>query len=262
MSDTHLKAVELNRKAESAFKRADYKQALSLYSEALRTDRSIENINGIAINLINIAAVYRETGDRANAHKYIDEISNSGLTTPESSLSSEAALVKASVCADESRYDLAAEWADRALSFCQDKECGTEGKIYNLKARISLLKGDAASALGYGDKGLELNVKQNDNVETANSLRLIAAAKASKGDKDGARKFYEDALAIDKTSGLSKKVIVDLAGIGDILSTKGKNEEALKYYQRALSAAKSEGAEQAVKDLSSKISNLNKKQGQ
>ena len=262
LSDTHLKAVELNRKAEAAFRKADYKQALGLYSEALRTDRSIENLDGIAINLINIAAVSRETGDKVNAHKYIDEIFNSSPMTQNPSLLAEAAFVKASICADESRYALSSEWADRALSYCRDKECGPEGKLCNLKARLSLLTGDPASALSYGGTGLELNSKYEDSEEIANSLRLIAAAKASKGDKEGARKLYEEALAIDKAAGLSRKVIIDLAGIGDILAAQGRNEDALHYYQRALSAAGSAGTEQAVKDLSAKIGVLNKKQKQ
>ena len=262
LSDTHLKAAELNRKAETAFRKADYKQALVLYSEALRTDRSIENLDGIAINLINLAAVSRETGDRVKAHKYIDEIFKSSPMTKDPSLLTEAAFVKASVCADEGRYDLSTEWADRALSYCRDKECGTEGKLYNLKARLSLLKGDPASALSYGGTALELNSKYKDSEETANSLKLLASARASKGDMGGAVKLYEEALAIDKAAGLSRKVIIDLAGLGDILAAQGRNEEALQYYQRALSAAGSAGTERAVKDLSEKISVLNKKQTQ
>lgn len=260
LSDTHLKAAELNRKAEAAFRKADYKQALFLYSEALRTDRSIEDLDGIAINLINLAAVSRETGDRVKAHKYINEIFNSSPMTQNTSLLAEAAFVKASVCVDEGGYALSAEWADKALSFCRDKECGPEGKLYNLKARLSLLKGDPASALSYGSAALELNSKHKDSEETANSLRLLASAKASKGDMGGAEKLYEEALAIDKAAGLSRKVIIDLAGLGDILAAQGRNEGALQHYQRALSAAGNAGAEQAVKDLSEKISVLNKKQ--
>ncbi len=69
LSDAHLSAVKLNQRAESSFKNSDYENALRLYNEALKINRSIENIDGIAINIINMAATYRKLGDKDNAHK-------------------------------------------------------------------------------------------------------------------------------------------------------------------------------------------------
>lgn len=76
LSDAHQSAVKFNQRAESSFKNGDYENALRLYSEALKINRSIENIDGIAINIINMAATYRKLDDKDNAHKQIDEILN------------------------------------------------------------------------------------------------------------------------------------------------------------------------------------------
>ncbi|MEW6674979.1 MAG: tetratricopeptide repeat protein [Nitrospirota bacterium] len=248
LSDTHLRAIEFNQKAGSAFKKGDYKKALHLYSEALMINRSIENSDGIAINLINMAIVYRKLGEGDKAHKHIDELFNYSPFTIHHSLLSEAAFIKAMLYLDDVNYEYASQWVDRALSFCQNDRCSMEGKIYNLKGRIALLRGDPSSAITFGNKGLMLNKACEDREEIANSLRLLAGAKAMRGEYEEAMKSYRDALATDKSLGLSRKVAIDLIGIGNVLFKQGELEDALKYFKRALSV--SEGAEdkQGIKD--------------
>ncbi|MEW6213740.1 MAG: tetratricopeptide repeat protein, partial [Nitrospirota bacterium] len=203
LSDAHSKAIDFNQRGEYAFKKSDYKKALSFYNEALKVNRSIENIDGIAINLINMATVYRKIGDRANAHICVDEILNTSNTVFSSFRLSEAAFIKAILYVDDGKYNSASEWADKASSFCKNAECLTEGRIYNLKAKIALSKENPESTINYGIKGLELNKKYGDKQEVANSLRLIADAKATLNQLEDARKLYEDALSLDKTLGLS-----------------------------------------------------------
>ncbi|MBM4136193.1 MAG: tetratricopeptide repeat protein [Nitrospira sp.] len=250
LSDTHLKAIDFNQRAEHAFKKGDYKKALNFYHEALKVNRSVENIDGIAINLMNMATVYRKLGDKDNAHKCVDEILNSSGIIYSSLRLTDASFMKALLFTDDGKYDPALEWTDKAISFCKSAGCHMEGSIYNLKAKMYLLNKDPNSAIIYGNKGLELNRKYDDVQEIANSLRLIAEAKTSLNQFEEAIKLYEDALSMDKALGLSKKIAIDLMGIGNIFLKQGKCEDALKYYQRAHSAGESAGDQQVVKDAS------------
>ena len=60
LSAIHEKAVEHNQKAAKAVEEGNYEKALAYYMEALRVNRSIENTEGIAVNLINIAVLYQK----------------------------------------------------------------------------------------------------------------------------------------------------------------------------------------------------------
>lgn len=248
LSDAHLSAVKLNQRAESSFKNSDYENALRLYNEALKINRSIENIDGIAINIINIAATYRKLGDKDNAHKQIDEILNASPIAYNPLHLSEAAFLKALLYFDEKNYDKALEWTDRALSFCQGLQCNNIGKVYNLKGRAYLKKGDIASAISYGYKGLELNRSHENKQEEANSLRILAETRLINGEYAEAKKLYEDALAIDKALGLSRKIAQDLMGIGNTYFKQGNKKDALQYFKRALSVSESAGDKQGIRE--------------
>lgn len=248
LSDKHLQAVEFNQKAESAFKKGDYEKALNLYNEALRISRSIEDIDGIAINLINMAIVYHKLGDKESASRCVNEILDSSRITHNALRLSEAAFIKAMFYLEDSNYEYAPQWADKALSFCKSVQCSIEGRIYNLKSRITFLKGDFSSAVTYADRGLELNKKYEDREEIANSLRILAEIKSAKKEYNEARTLFENALIVDKTIGVNRKIAMDLMGIGDILFKQGMCENAMKYYKRALSVSEGAGDKEGIKE--------------
>ncbi|MBA4349536.1 MAG: hypothetical protein C0415_06070 [Thermodesulfovibrio sp.] len=259
LSDAQMSAAELNQKAEAAFKRGNYKTALSFYDEALKISRSIESIDSIAINLINKAAVYRKLGDKINAHKCADEILNISYFSFSQIRLSEASYVKALLYVDEGKYSTASEWTDKALAFC--KGCNTEGRIYNLKGKIALINRDCTSAISFVNKGLALNKNHEDTDETANSLRLLADAKAVGGEYSEAIRLYEEALAADKSSGQGRKIIMDLMGIGGVLCRQGKSEDAVKYLKRALSVSEAIDDKQSIKDVNTMIEKCSQTSG-
>jgi tetratricopeptide (TPR) repeat protein len=214
--------------------------ALGLYNGALKTSSGIEYSDGIAINLLNMAAVYRRLGDRENAQKCLDRIfilNGRGVPFAASDLS-DAAFMKAILFTDGGEYRTAIEWTDRALNFCAGGPCRHEGKIYNLKARIELLGDDVSAALRNAALGLELNKKSGDRQEKANSLRLLAGARALAGQYQTAEGLYKAALTIDKDLGQGLKIEADLQGIGAALLKQGKYTDAENYYRRAMAVGR------------------------
>src|SRR3990170_915908 len=65
-------AVQFNQRGEAAFRRRDYAQALQEYQGALSIHRSVENMAGIATELLNLSVVYRRSGDAAAAQAALD----------------------------------------------------------------------------------------------------------------------------------------------------------------------------------------------
>ena len=56
-------AVEANRRAELRFRRGDFDGAVRQYQEALRIAQSVEDIDGIAANAINLSITYQRLGN-------------------------------------------------------------------------------------------------------------------------------------------------------------------------------------------------------
>ena len=240
-SDAEVMAIELNQKADSAFRSGKYKRALYFYGEALRVSSSLDNEDGIAVNLMNMAVVYRKLGDSENAHKCVDEILNSGHIIFDPPYLSGAAFIKAVLYTSEGNYPSAIEWTDKALSFCNSEKCGEKGRIYNLKAKIALINNMPIPALSFGSEGLQWNRKLEDRQEEANSLRLLADARTAAKAYGEATDFYREALTIDKDMGFSAKIAADLFGIGNALCMQGLHEDAKVYLRRAQSVSKSLG---------------------
>ena len=55
-------ATDFNKRAQRAFNRGEYQAAASLYENALQLDVAVENVNGIAINALNLARVNHGAG--------------------------------------------------------------------------------------------------------------------------------------------------------------------------------------------------------
>ena len=245
LSINNQKILKLNQDAAYSFKKGEYRNAYNHYKESLKLGRSIENVDSISISLINLAIVCRKLGDRDNAYMYVDEILDNPDNINTTSQSTRAALIKAMLHMDDGEYDAALKWTDKALYSNSDEDYDVKGKIYNLNSKIALLKGDENSAIMLGIEGFKHN--NNDQLEAANSLRLVAEAKARLNEFLDAKRYFEDALVIDKALGLSNKIASDLIGIGNTHFNQGMYVDAVKYYQRALSVQGENGNAQDIK---------------
>jgi tetratricopeptide (TPR) repeat protein len=231
-------AIQYNQRGRTAFEQGDYREARKAYQQALAVHQSVENMDGIATELMNLSVVDRRLGDTAAAHGALDQIINSSGLSFTSAQRAEAAYRKASFYLEDGNRNEAKSWADKALGFCQG--CGTEGRLYNLLARMSL-SGNPQETLNLARRALAQNRNAGDKAEEANSLRLIADAAFATGDFKTAQQFYGDALALDKDAGSTVKIALDLMGLGRSLVQQEKRSEAAEYFQRAYSVAEGAG---------------------
>lgn len=232
MPDSVVRAAAFEKKGSDAFGKGDFEAASAYYHDSLRLYRSVEHAEGVATELVNLAVVFRKTGQAENAQLALDEVIGKDEYKAFPMLQSKAAFVKSLLFIDAKDYDVAFEWANKSSAMCRT-DCPDEGKLLNLKARIHLLKGQYKEAETLGRKAVELNRGKNDLEETANSLRLIGEARLSLNDPDIALGFFNESLDIDKKLGLSSKISSDLISIGRVYCAKGMKKESVNYLKRA-----------------------------
>ncbi len=256
-ANTPLDAARLNHKAMANYITGDYKNALSLYSEALRIDRSIEDIDGIAVNLINLSIIYRKRNDYNNALKCVNEVFDHLHPEHGHTLRlSEAAIVKTLIFIDTKEYSKAWELVEKGLTFPKNNDTNTTGRLYNLKTRLLLIKNEPHMAISMGMKAMQANKQNKDDEETSNSLRLLAESKTILKEYRDAENYYKQALELDKSSNLSRKIGLDLFGLGKVASLEEKKDEAAIYFQRALAIFESHGDPEGIKYFKKTINEL------
>lgn len=248
--------IELNRRAATAFERGRHEQARDGYREALRISRAIEHVDGIAANLLGLAAVSRALGDSADAAAAAEEILAAGTLAFSPAPRAAAAYLRALLFADENSLADASRLAVESLALCRRSACGREGRIVNLQARISLLAGEREAALAAALEALALNRASRVDEETANSLRIAAEAHALLGDPAKAAAGYTEALSLDKRLGRTAKIRLDLIRLGDLAAGQGRGGEARVYYQRALDVSRGAADEPGMTEAADRIREL------
>ncbi|HSD95614.1 MAG TPA: tetratricopeptide repeat protein [Sulfuricaulis sp.] len=238
LTEQQQDAIQFNQRGETAFRRGDYAQALQEYQGALAIHRSVENIAGIATELLNLSVVHRRLGDKAAAQATLDQILMDKSLAFSADQKAEAAYRKASYYLDDGNEPEARSWVNKALEYCHG--CSAEGRLNNLLARMALA-GYPQDAMNHARRALALNRNAGDKSEEANSLRLIADAAFQSGDFKAAQQSYDDALRLDKDTGAATKIALDLMGLGRSLARQGKRSEAIDYFQRAYSVSKGAG---------------------
>ncbi|WP_372521978.1 tetratricopeptide repeat protein [Sulfuricaulis sp.] len=243
-------AIQFNQRGETAFRRGDYAQALQEYQGALSIHRSVENVAGIATELLNLSVVYRWLGDKAAAQATLDRILTERSPAFSADQKAEAAYRKAGYYLDDGNETEALSWLNKALEFCHG--CGTEGRLYNLMARMALA-GQPQDAMNHARRALVLNRNAGDKNEAANSQRLIADAAFKLEDFKTAQQSYDDALRLDKDTGAAAKIALDLMGLGRSIARQGRRTEAVEYFQRAYSVSEGAGDTKAMEDAAAEI---------
>ena len=246
-------AIQFNQRGEAAFRRGDYAQALQEYQGALSIHRSVENMTGIATELLNLSVVYRRLGDKAAAQAALDQILTERSPAFSADQKAEAAYRKAGYYLDDGNEAEALSWLNKALEYCHG--CGAEGRLYNLMARMALA-GQPQDAMNHARRALALNRNAGDKNEEANSLRLIADAAFKLEDFKTAQQSYDDALKLDKESGAVAKIALDLMGLGRCVARQGQRAEAVEYFQRAYSVSEGAGDTKTMEGAATEIKRL------
>lgn len=232
-----LQAVEANNRGTALFQRGDYAAAAAEFRRAVELERSIENEQGVAANLINLSIAQQRAGDRTAARAAVAEILDNPLMRFPPGRVAEAALRSAILLTEERQVDAAAKALERSRAACAGR-CPLTGKIDNVAAQLALLGGRHEEARVAAQRALSANRSRSDREEVANSLRLLGAAALAAGRHAEVEPLAREALEIDKDLAAPGKIFRDLVLLGRAAKARGNTEDAAQLLGRALAVAR------------------------
>ena len=256
MSQARLQAIGYNQRGVEEQAAGNQDAALAEFSEALRLQSSIENEQGMAVALINIARTQRLKGELPLARAAIDR---AATLLPESSvLAPELYFETAKIVLAQGDLDAAKDWAMKGAAAEQK---GDLGRRVNLVGSILLKQDRKAEALTQAGIALQANREAGSTAEEANSLRLLGEIHLALGGNEEALASFNGALLLDKDLGLGRKVAADLRGIAGASMKKGDLAGAIGFYRRSLEVSRNLGElDLAAKDMAT-LSDLYRKNG-
>lgn len=249
-------AREFSRHGRDAFREGKIDQAYEAYGKALELQRSIDDSAGIVRTLVNLAVISKAAGRNADASIFLAAIdryigtldASTGVSPDDEELNealAEASWMRAYLYADAGR--IGAAWAEiqNGKSRPGAATGKSAGRFANLEARLHLDSGDPASALTAAQRALRLNKSNNDDAETADSLRFIARSFSQTGNAVRAYDSFAKALELDRQLGRPAKVTDDLLGMAHAAKNAGQPENARACAERALTSARAAGDKKA-----------------
>ena len=233
-------AIEANRKAELRFRGGDLDGAAQQYREALRIAQSIEDAEGIAANAINLSIAYQRLGKHAEARASLAPVLDHSRLRFTPARLAQAALRRAVLDFDERRYADAAEWLEKATSWCGQQGCALSSAIHNVRGLLALEAGRTDAAAASARAALDRSLASADRVEAANAMRLLGNVAIRAGDAAAALAPLGEALAIDRELALPRKIYLDLVGLGRASALGGDRAAARTFYERALAVSEAD----------------------
>jgi len=218
------------------------------FRRAVEIERSVENEDGVAANLINLSIARQRAGDRTAARAAVAEVLDSPLMHFPPGRVAEAALRSAILLTEEREVEGAAKALERSRSLCAGR-CPLTGKIDNVAAQLALLGGRNEEARAAAQRALSANRSRGDREEIANSLRLLGAAALALGKPAEVEPLAKEALEIDKQLAVPSKIFRDLVLLGRAAKARGNAEDAAQLLGRALAVARAAGDQAAVAEV-------------
>ncbi len=256
-SAAEREAVGYNQRAARALRAGRIDDARTLYQAALRVDRSVENADGIAVNLLALARVEQAAGKLAAAQAHLDAVLDDAPLALPRARKAEAAARRALFAFDAGDIARATDWSKRAEDLCMPAVCAARAAITNLRARAALASGDVAGARLLARRALDsasgAGPADDPRVERANANRIIGEAALALRDGRSATPALSEALALDRALGRPDRIWKDLMLLARAVELGGDRNGARAHYRRAIEVATAAGDAAGVQEARKRL---------
>jgi tetratricopeptide (TPR) repeat protein len=235
----HEASQNANQQARVLYARGDFTGAVKQAQRALALATSIEDEDAIAASLLNLSLIYQRLDRPTEARQAVERILDGGGLSFSPQRVAEAALRRAVLATDDGETEKAESLLLRTEQACTPV-CSLSGKVHNVRAQLSIERGELDEALKWAEKALAENRMRHDEEETANAQRLAANALILSGRPTDAQTRLAEALAIDKRLGASRKVYRDLLLSGIAARRGGSEDLARTFFTRARDVARAD----------------------
>lgn len=125
--------------------------------------------------------------------------------------------------------------AEKALhnADLDDKIRDLIGQIAAIRATVALARYQPEAMISQSRRALEYLHPDNLSFRSR-ALRTVGFAYQLKGERSAARQFYNEAIAINQTSGNIHLTVSAMTGLGNVLESENRLHQAAETYQRAL----------------------------
>ena len=226
-------AAQYEKQGDSVFAAGNYPDAMSFYRQALETNISIDNDEGVIVSRNAIGKTYAAAGDEKDAR---EEFETALAAARRLSLR----VLEAQSLAFLAELDLAAGRSDAAMAgllSARAQAGGDEatGAVIDHDLGIAYKqKGDFPKALELLERAAAVNLRLQRKAEYASNQYLIASVRLKTGDPARARQAAMAALETDKEIENSLSIATDYYALGRISLAESKDEDAYACFQKAL----------------------------
>lgn len=255
------RAAEYAELGNSFLARGRLEEALSFHEQALRENRSVDNVEGIAASLNSIGRIYIAAGMLERAETELRDALEYGRIA-----ASDAQRALALANLGEIRWlsgeaEGALELFEQAMPLAA-RDDAVRAIVLHDRAVVLRALGRRAEARSDFMAAQGINQKLSRWTELAANWYALAGLSRSEGLLEDALVWAEKALEADKRAEHSSGIAADLEASGTILKELGRKEEAYDRYRRAfdvwLAAENREGTRRALEALAALADELGK----
>lgn len=242
--DRKLEGSALNNLSLVYDELGNYQTSLEQYQQVLKIYSDIDFPRGKSDTLGNIGGVYLLLGYFSKAADYYQqalEISKELESVP-------------SMCQDHGnlglsytgtgKIDLALEHFDRALMFAVDAGMRQEQGIWlRGKANAQIKAGRYDLALEYHRSALDIYAEIDAPVLLLEALHDMGQLMLDLGDPASAEQYFERAIKMARSIGLSRAITTNLLALGDLQYRHQRSEAAAALYSQAIERSVESGEE-------------------
>ncbi len=228
-------AAEYSKLGDGFFVNGAYDNAIKFYDQALQTNMSIDNLEGIAIAYNSLGRVYLQAKSLEQAEKSFKEALRYAIM-------SGIPRVRAAALINLGELSYTLKDRDGAESFFKEAEPLAQGApqvlavFYHNYGVILRDDGTYPEAETYIKRAAGINNGLKSWTELSSNYFVLASIEARKENWAGAVDYAKKALAADKTAEYSRGIAGDLEAVANYSLKAGSAEDAYGYYLRGFNA--------------------------
>ncbi len=250
MPDVQIEAIEYNQRGVTAVLAGNYDRAVIEFQRSLERNISIDNQNGVCVNLLNLGRVYLAAGRFDDARPVLERALQIGLNINDQLMISEAYASLARHHYLTGNNDDAIDILEKAAAIDRKQGYHTIGNRLNIMGLAYRESNRPEEALKAFNEALAFSKGYTRAADTADSFRGLGDIWFEKGEHKKAEESYENALSIDKKIGAGTKISIDLSNLGALNLKMNDTKKALDFFLRAYEIDSSRGDDKrALKNL-------------
>ena len=236
---------------------AEYSKAIPYFEEALKIHKEFEYIDGMIMDLTNLAIASGELGDYPTAIDFFEEAAQVYRKIDDKA--GEASCLKDIGYAYRLQFDYskAADYYEEALKIYRESEDeeGIAGILTALGIVYDYLH-DHSRAIAASEEAIKYHGEAGDKMGIVQSLSNSAGLYSSLGEYPKAIARYEEALEISRELDDKLGIGANLIGIGVVLFDLGEYTKAISFHEEAETVFREIGDDTGISNCLNNLGNV------